>query len=154
MMADESQDIRWVQRFENFDKAFILLSAAFGGKDVNDFSDLEQEGLIQRFEYTFELAWKTMKDYIVASGIDVNEPTPRNVIKEAFACGIIDDGQCFIDMMLARNLLSHTYDSKVFVEVLGRVKSDFIPALEKLHAFFIEREQSADGRCGVVESER
>ena len=72
-------------------------------------SELEKEGLIQRFEYSYELAWKTMKDYLEEQGANINPVTPRNVIKEVFAAKIITDGQVWVDMMLHRNLLSYTH---------------------------------------------
>ncbi|MDR1531384.1 MAG: nucleotidyltransferase substrate binding protein [Clostridiales bacterium] len=136
---DNNQDIRWKQRFANFDRAFVLLRSAFEGREVASFNNLEQEGLIQRFEYTFELAWKTIKDYLIESGQNLIEVTPRNVIKEAFEAKIIDNGQAFIDMLLARNLMSHCYDFTKFEEILRSVKIEYLPALEALHDFFIER---------------
>ncbi len=66
---DNSKDVRWKQRFQNFDKAFVLLRSAFDDRNLEDFSDLEQEGIIQRFEFTFELAWKTIKDYLQDNGV-------------------------------------------------------------------------------------
>ena len=63
-----SKNIRWKQRFENFERAFMLLKEAFE-KGIAEMSDLEKEGVVQRFEYTFELAWKTLKDYLIHSGI-------------------------------------------------------------------------------------
>jgi hypothetical protein len=79
-----SNNIRWKQRFENFERAFRLLQEAFE-KAPAQMSDLEKEGVVQRFEYTFELAWKTLKDYLVYSGVVFDQITPRNVIKQAFA---------------------------------------------------------------------
>ena len=104
-----TDDIRWKQRFQNFDRAFVLLRSAVEENEISKMSDLEQEGTIQRFEYTYELAWKTLKDYLIDSGVTLSEITARNVIKEAFAAYIITDGQVFIDMMLSRNLLPHRY---------------------------------------------
>jgi nucleotidyltransferase substrate binding protein (TIGR01987 family) len=106
------QDIRWKQRFDNFERAFRFLQSELVERPLDDFSDLEQQGLVQRFEFSFELAWKTMKDFLESSGIQINLVTPKAVIKEAFAAKIIDDGQIWIDMMLDRNLLSHTYDQR------------------------------------------
>ena len=99
------EDIRWKQRFDNFDRAFTLLRTALQSCALDDFSDLEQEGIIQRFEYSFELAWKTMKDYLENSGVALSPVTPRAVIKEAFAAKMIDDGDGWIAMMLDRNQL-------------------------------------------------
>jgi nucleotidyltransferase substrate binding protein (TIGR01987 family) len=102
-------------------------------------SQLEKEGTIQRFEIAFELAWKAMKDYLEENGLVVNPATPRNIIKEAFAAKLLNDGQVWIDMMLHRNLLSHTYDIKVFEEVLQAVAQKYLPALDRLHEFFSTR---------------
>jgi nucleotidyltransferase substrate binding protein (TIGR01987 family) len=102
-----NSDIRWKQRFDNFDRAFVLLREVCD-RGVTSLSQLEKEGAIQRFEVAFELAWKTLKDYLEESGMVVNPVTPRNVIKEAFAAKLLEDAQVWIDMMLHRNLLSHT----------------------------------------------
>ena len=91
-------DIRWKQRLENFERAFLLLKEAFE-KDPAEMSDLEKEGVIQRFEYTFELAWKTLHDYLVYSGVSFDQITPRSIIKQAFAAKIIKDGQTWMDML-------------------------------------------------------
>src|SRR5208283_1068654 len=125
-------DIRWKQRFDNFDRAFVLLREALED-GLAALSQLEKEGTIQRFEVAFELAWKTMKDYLEENGLVVNPATPRNIIKEAFAAKLLNDGQVWIDMMLHRNLLSHTYDIKVFEEVLQAVARRYLPALDRLH---------------------
>lgn len=134
-----NNDIRWQQRFQNFDRAFVLLRSAIDDKTIDQLSDLEQEGVIQRFEYTYELAWKTMKDYLEESGIIFEEVTPRNVIKEAFAAKIITDGQVWIDMLLHRNILSHTYDSQVFKSVLEAVAAQYLPAFDHLHEWVLQR---------------
>jgi len=135
-----NQDDRWKQRFQNYNRAFFLLRSAIEDNDIEKLSALEQEGAIQRFEYTFELAWKTLKDYLIDNGIAIlPEITARAVIKEAFAANIIKDGQVYIDMMLSRNLLSHCYDFERFREVLKLVKDRYLPALSELHEFFLER---------------
>jgi nucleotidyltransferase substrate binding protein (TIGR01987 family) len=71
-------------------------------------SPLEKEGTVQRFEYCLELAWKTVKDYLAESGVVIAPVTPRQVLKDSFAAGILDDGQLWMDMLAERNLLSHT----------------------------------------------
>nr|VFK31964.1 MAG: nucleotidyltransferase substrate binding protein, HI0074 family [Candidatus Kentron sp. MB] len=130
-------DIRWHQRLQNFDRAFVLLRSALEEKAMERFSALEQEGMIQRFQYTYELAWKTMRDYLESEGIHITPVTPRNVIKEAFAAGIIDDGQVWIDMMLHRNLLSHTYDHDRFREVLMALEQRYLAAFAALHEWLL-----------------
>ncbi|GHV29968.1 hypothetical protein FACS1894167_10030 [Synergistales bacterium] len=107
--------------------------------DIDNLKPIEQEGFIQRFEFTFELAWKTAKDYLQEAGVLLTEVSPRAVIKAAFAAGIITDGQVFIDMMLARNLLSHTYELTKFKEILTKVKSEYLAALETFYDFLTEK---------------
>ena len=85
-----SSDSRWKQRFDNFDRAFVLLREVYERK-LDSLSRLEKEGAIQRFEVGFELAWKTIKDYLEESGVVVDPVTPRNVIKEAFTARLLDD---------------------------------------------------------------
>jgi nucleotidyltransferase substrate binding protein (TIGR01987 family) len=103
----QNPDIRWKQRFQNFDRAFGLLRVTL--KDGPDsLNQLEKEGVIQRFEFSFELAWKTLKDYMEHGGFVFATITPRQVIKDAFAAKILKDGQVWIDMLDHRNLLSHT----------------------------------------------
>ena len=133
-----NSDIRWKQRFDNFDRAFVLLREVCD-RGVDSLSQLEKEGAIQRFEITFELAWKTLKDYLEESGVVVNPVTPRNVIKEAFAAKLLEDAQVWIDMMLHRNLLSHTYDITVFEAVLRTVAERYFPAFDRLHELFLIR---------------
>ncbi len=136
-----NSDIRWKQRFDNFDRAFVLLREVCD-RGVDSLSQLEKEGAIQRFEVAFELAWKTLKDYLEESGVVVNPMTPRNVIKEAFAAKLLqdaEDAQVWIDMMLHRNLLSHTYDIEVFEVVLQTVVERYFPAFDRLHEFFLSR---------------
>ena len=135
-----SKDVRWKQRFQNFDRAFVLLRSAFEEKELSSFSVLEQEGIIQRFEYTYELAWKTMKDYLQDNGnMILPEITARSVIKEAFASKMISDGQVWIDMMLHRNALSHCYDFSKFQEVLKEIEKRYLTAISLLHEWLLER---------------
>ena len=127
-------DIRWRQRFENFDRALGLLREALANGQEN-LSPLEQEGAAQRLEYTLELAWKCMKDYLEDSGVTISPATPRQVIKEAFVAKIITDGQTWIDMLNHRNLLSHTYDFAVFEEAIRATQDYYLPTLQTLHQF-------------------
>lgn len=135
-----SENIRWKQRFNNFEKAFNLLKSVFEEKDINELSLLEQEGVVQRFEYTYELAWKTLKDYLEYNGslnnIDIS---PRNIFKEAYSANIIKNQDDFIDMMLSRNLLSHTYDFIKFKEIIIKIENHYLKILNELYNFFLER---------------
>ena len=127
-------DIRWKQRFQNFDRAFLLLRQAMenGPAALNP---LEKEGVIQRFEYCFKLAWKTLKDYLEASGFVFAIVTPRQVVKEAFAAKRLGDGQTWIDMLDHRNLRSHTYSLATFGEAVEAIHLRYLSALEGLHEF-------------------
>jgi nucleotidyltransferase substrate binding protein (TIGR01987 family) len=127
-----SADIRWKQRFQNFDRAYRLLADALkNGPDA--LSLLEKEGVVQRFEFTFELAWKTLKDYMEEGGLDIAPITPRQVIKEAFAAKILVDGQVWIDMLDHRNLLTHVYDEAVFAKAVNAIAARYLPAMKALH---------------------
>ena len=130
----ENQDIRWKQRFENYSKACALL-AEITNYELSDTPPIIREGFIQRFEITFDLAWKTTSDYLRYLGHDV-QPSPRPVIKEAFAVQVITDGQAFIDMLEARNVLSHRYDEEFFDITFQKIKDRFLPALEKLRVYY------------------
>ncbi|MDR2549043.1 MAG: nucleotidyltransferase substrate binding protein [Desulfobulbus sp.] len=99
---------------------------------------LEQEGLIQRFEFTYELAWRTAKDYLQEMGVVFDEVTPKAVISAAFAAGLIKDRQLWIDMRLHCNMLSHSYEA-VFKEVLQAVEQRYLSALGALHGGGLER---------------
>ncbi|GEO81097.1 nucleotidyltransferase substrate binding protein [Pararhodospirillum oryzae] len=133
-----SQDVRWKQRFQNFDRALVLLREPVD-QGIATLSALEKEGTVQRFVFTLELAWKTLKDYLEHEGRPVEPVTPRAVIKEAFAARILGDGQVWIDMITHRNLLSHTYDAKAFDATVQAVQDRYLPAFEDLHLWLMER---------------
>lgn len=127
-------DVRCQQRFQNFDRALTLLRAAVA-EGPGKLNQLEKEGVVQRFEYTLELAWKTAKDYLEHSGLLISPVTPRQVLKEAVAANIIADGQVWIDMLNHRNLLSHTYDLAVFEQAVQAVVDRYLAALGAFHTF-------------------
>lgn len=124
------KEIRWRQRFENFDKAYSQLHAAI--LDFDKLSVLEKEGLIQRFEYTFELAWKTLKDYLESQEVEVK--FPREVIKAAFHYELIQDGEAWMDMLEKRNLLAHTYDEERFNFAVKKIKEEYYEAICQVHS--------------------
>jgi nucleotidyltransferase substrate binding protein (TIGR01987 family) len=128
-----NQDIRWRQRFDNFERAFLLLRSALENRAPDTFNDLELEGLIQRFEYTFELAWKTLKDYLEEAGVVLPQLTPSAVIKSAFAAKLIADGQVWMDMLKHRNLMSHAYDSQRFNEAVTAIHDRYLAALGQVY---------------------
>lgn len=124
-------DIRWKHRFQNFDRAYLLLRDVMthGAADLNQ---LEKEGVIRRFEYCFELAWKTMKDFLEQGGLAVAIVTPRQVIKDAFAARLLTDGQVWIDMLDHRNVLSHTYNPVSFEKAMSAIHERYLPAFSSL----------------------
>ncbi|MGA2545255.1 MAG: nucleotidyltransferase substrate binding protein [Rectinemataceae bacterium] len=126
---DELKEKRWRQRFSNLLRAFALFDEGVKSENLNR---LEKEGLIQRFEYTFELSWKTMKDYLEGRGIATDYP--RETIRESFARGLVEDGEVWMDMLERRNLLSHTYDEKSFETACGLVCGPFHSAIGSLVA--------------------
>ena len=134
-----SQDTRWKQRFQNFDRAVLLLREPFE-RGIDSLSALEKEGTVQRFEFALELAWKTLKDYMEFEGRVVVPVTPRNVVKEAYAAQILSDGQVWIDMIDHRNLLSHTYDEITFQEAVQNIRDRYLPAVEELHGWLKTRQ--------------
>lgn len=123
------KEVRWRQRFENFKAAFFKFSQAVENSDNLD--ELSKEGLIQRFEYTFELAWKTIKDYLESKGEIVK--FPREVLKKAFQTEIINDGELWLQMLEKRNLMSHIYDEHVFNEIFALIKDVYFREIEKLY---------------------
>ena len=142
-MKFNEKNIRWKQRFNNFSKAYKLLSGVFEERKIEELSLLEREGIIQRFEYTYELAWKTLKDYLeYGRNLNNTDITARNVFKEAYSAGIIKEQNIFIDMMLSRNLLSHTYDFGKFKEVVIKIENNYLEVLEDLHNFFTKKLES------------
>ena len=138
-MVEGERPARWQYRFRNFSRAFSLLREATE-TDPAHLNDLEREGLIQRFEYTFELAWKTLKDRLEYDGIQLPTVTPRNVIRAAFKARLIDDGDIWIDMLTDRNLMSHTYDSAVFETVAENVRSRYVRLFDDMYDRLLERE--------------
>ena len=95
-------------------------------------SELMIDAVLHRYEFTFELAWKTLKDYLEYLGVAINTGSPREVIKESFAHELISDGEVWIKMMLARNSLSHLYDEETSREVYEEIKNEYIYQIEKL----------------------
>ena len=125
-------EIRWHYRFRNYSRAFGRLQHALreGREALNE---LEQEGVIQRFEYTFELAWNTLKDYLEYGGVVLSPVTPRAVIRKAYQAKLISDGERWIDMLADRNRMSHTYDSDTFEAIIKEIEERYLDRMDELH---------------------
>ena len=122
------KEIRWRQRFENFDRSFKLLERTVS---IEKPTEAERGGLIQFFETTFELAWKTLKDYLESEGFDVK--TPRETLKQAFQTELLTEGSVWMRMLDDRNLMSHTYDEAGSKKIEEMIKNDYFPFLKVLH---------------------
>lgn len=125
------EEIRWCYRFQNFSRAFGRLQDALkeGAEALNE---LEQEGVIQRFEYTFELAWNTLKDRLEHDGVVLSAVTPRAVIRRAFQAKLISRGEQWIDMLGDRNRMSHTYDNATFDTIIKAIEERHLERLNEL----------------------
>jgi nucleotidyltransferase substrate binding protein (TIGR01987 family) len=125
------KDIRWIQRLDNFQKAVKLLLEV-KTMELDELSQLEKEGIIQRFEYTLELGWKTLKDKMEFDGLILDRISPKVVVKEAFQAKYIDQIEVWFEMLNDRNLLSHSYDLETFEAVIPEIKSVYAPLLASL----------------------
>ncbi len=122
------KSIRWKQRFENFEKSFKLLEK-YANSSIS--TELEQAGMIQFFETTFELAWKVLKDYLESEGYIAK--SPRECIKQAFQIELIEDGHLWMDALAKRNLTSHTYDEELAEKLVKEIQEQFVPLLRNLY---------------------
>ncbi|OQX05848.1 MAG: nucleotidyltransferase [Desulfobacteraceae bacterium IS3] len=124
------KEIRWKQRFQNYEKAFLLLDKYIAGASP---SELECAGIIQFFEMTFELAWKLMKDYLESQGFIIK--SPRDAVKQAFQSQMIRDGHVWIEALENRNLSVHTYNQNLAAELQNKIKELYHPALKELYDY-------------------
>lgn len=126
-----AENARWKERFQSFCKALLQLETAL---QLKDFSVLERDGVLKRFEFTFELAWKTLQDKLYEEGyVDIKGPKP--VIRQAFHDGIIKNGQSWIDMLSDRNNSTHLYDESTARHIFDRIQTDNFKLFQdlKLH---------------------
>ncbi|MEI7674046.1 MAG: nucleotidyltransferase substrate binding protein [Deltaproteobacteria bacterium] len=128
-------DIRWIQRLNNFSKALSQLTKFIKKGELNE---LEKQGLIQAFEYTYELAWNTLKDYFELQG-ETDIHGSRDVFRLAFKRGLIEDGETWMDMITSRTLTSHTYNEdvaeKIAADIVNRYFSEFVWLQTKMESW-------------------
>lgn len=117
-------DVRWHQRFENYCKALSLLNEAIEIMNEKQLSSLEKQGVIQAFEYTHELAWKTLKDFLVSRGT-IDLFGSRDVVRESFQLGLIENGEMWMEMIKSRNLTSHTYNEVTADEIIKLIHDQY-----------------------------
>lgn len=126
-----NEDIRWQQRLSNYNKTLQQLEKAVALARERGLSDLEQQGLIQAFEYTHELAWKTLKDFIESRG-NVQIYGSRDATREAFSLGLITEGQGWMDMIRSRNQTSHTYNEETAEEIARNITEQYFKLFKAL----------------------
>ena len=129
----DNKDIRWKQRFQNFERAYLRLKEALEKAELNE---LERNGLIQRFEFTLDLSWKVTKDFLEEKGFSF-KPSPKDTFRLAQENGYINYAQELIDGLDIRNELSHDYDGEKFERYEVQLRAETFSALEKLHKFFL-----------------
>jgi nucleotidyltransferase substrate binding protein (TIGR01987 family) len=144
---------RWLYRFDNFTRACALLREAMAMRAARELNTLEREGVVQRFEYTWELAWKVLKDYLDHTGVVLDTVTPASVVRAAFAANLIADGEAWLRALDARNRMSHTYSAKAFEAVVDAIDREFLALFEALRARLdglaaVERGGAGDGGMG------
>lgn len=134
-MAQSEKDIRWVQRFNNYLRAFDSLRRAVAIARERELTDLEQQGLIQGFEFTHELAWNLLKDYLEDAGVS-GVIGSKGATREAFKNGLIADGESWMEMIKSRNLSSHTYNQEIAEEIVSNILSRYYLAFEQMNITF------------------
>ena len=121
-----------LQKIENYKNAIAQLEDAVNCYLASPQDTLYRDGLIQRFEFTVELAWKSLREYLEDQGGVLSVISPRTVLKEAYAAGVIDDADAWNAIISARNLTSHVYDEATAVEIARQICEDFLPVLRAL----------------------
>lgn len=131
-----TMDIRWKQRFQNFEKAFLRLKEAM---EIEELNELERNGLIQRFEFTLDLSWKVMKDFLEDKGFAF-KTSPKDTFRLAQQSNFITYAQALIDGLTMRNELSHDYSGQKFETFEQQLREVTFVALEKLYQFFLNEQ--------------
>jgi len=135
-------DIRWQQRLHNFRKALAQLDEAVALMHQRELSRLEKQGVIQAFEFSYELGWNTLKDFLIWQGIE-GITGSRDTIREAFSTGLVDDGQAWMNMLLDRNRSSHTYNEQVAEAILRNIRLHHHPQLKAAEKSLTARAQAS-----------
>ena len=127
-----------LQKIENYHHALAQLAEAVQIYTADPGDALYRDGLIQRFEFTVELAWKSLKEYLEDQGAVLGIASPRGVLKEAYAAGVITDAETWNRIIEARNITRHVYDEKTAQTVADQIAREFLPVLQKLGTFYRE----------------
>lgn len=125
------QDTRWVQRFLNFKKAHAQLTDGLRLMEERPLSNLEKQGVIKAFEFTYEVSWKLLRDYLLWQGA-ASIAGSRDAIREAFKLGLITDGHAWMAMLLDRNNTVHTYDEETVNSILENLTQRYAALFQEL----------------------
>lgn len=126
-----NNDIRWKQRFQNFENAYQMFFRTLERQAAEPQDEIIQMALVQAFEFTYELAWNVMKDYLENDGYDeVNNA--KQTIRTAFRAELITDAEGWMEMIQKRNLASHTYNQTILEETVTFIKDEFFPLVRTL----------------------
>ena len=125
-----------LQKIENYNSALAQLEQAVAIYQKSQQDALYRDGLIQRFEFTVELSWKSLKEYLEDQGFVLAAASPRAVLKDAYAAGVIQDAERWNRILTARNITSHVYDEKTADGVAAQICNDFLPVLQALGRFY------------------
>jgi nucleotidyltransferase substrate binding protein (TIGR01987 family) len=125
----ENKDIRWKQRFQNFEKSLNYLEQAL---NIQQPDIIQKAGLIQFFEMSFELAWNVVKDYLEEQGF-IEIKSPRSALKKAFEVGLIEDGHSWMKLLNDRNQTSHAYDEAAVSMIEKLIHQKYYPLLKQLY---------------------
>lgn len=136
-----TEDIRWKQRFDNFKRSLNQLDDAMALVAERDLSELEKQGVIQAFEYNYELAWNVIKDFFEYQGGEgvLSIIGSRDAFRLAFKNGLIANGDAWMDMIKSRQLTSHTYNEKVSAKVFEDIVEKYYPEFVALKSTLTQR---------------
>jgi nucleotidyltransferase substrate binding protein (TIGR01987 family) len=126
-----SEDIRWSQRYDNYQKALVVLERTVSLAEERPLSEVEQQGLIKGFEFTFELAWNVLKDFLEEKGFQDFHGS-KDTVRIAFREGLLDNGEVWMNMITSRNAVSHTYNVETAGEIAGAILNTYISEFRKL----------------------
>ncbi|HWL53087.1 MAG TPA: nucleotidyltransferase substrate binding protein [Chthoniobacteraceae bacterium] len=136
----QNPDVRWRQRLQSFRKAFKQLSRAATLAEERPLSELEKQGLIQTFEFTHELAWNTFKDFLQSRGSAALYGS-KDATREAFAKGLIENGEAWMEMITSRNQTSHTYHEQTADKIAKAITSSYVAEFKRFLSRFTELEK-------------
>lgn len=126
-----SQDVRWIQRFKHFEQAYAQLEKAVELSKKRPLSELEEQGIIQAFEFTHELAWNVLKDFLEEQGVRGLYGS-KDSSREAFKRGLIENGDTWMGMIQSRNLTSHTYNRNITQKIVQAILEYYYTELGRL----------------------